>query len=72
MTNNEAEQNTQTGDETANVELAANREDRERKAAADSLRCQIEQLKEGRPPRSLNEFVEQRMSEQDKPGAAVD
>ncbi len=30
-----------------------------RKANADSLRRQIQILKEGRSPRSLNEFVEQ-------------
>ena len=42
----------------------ANEEARSRKAAADSLRRQIEKLKEGRrPPRTLHEFVEEKMSE---------
>ena len=34
-----------------------------RKAAADSLRRQIENLKAGREPRSLNEFAERKMIE---------
>jgi hypothetical protein len=34
-----------------------------RKAAAESLRRQIQKLKEGRPPRTLHEFVEEKMSE---------
>jgi len=33
---------------------------------ADSLRRQIQQLKTGRPPRSLNEFIESRMVEEKK------
>lgn len=36
---------------------------RERKAAADSLRRQIENLKTGREPRSLNEFAERKVIE---------
>ena len=34
-----------------------------RKAAADSLRRQIEILKEGREPQSLNEFAERKAAE---------
>jgi len=34
-----------------------------RKAAADSLRRQIDKLKAGREPRTLNEFVERKMAE---------
>jgi hypothetical protein len=44
-------------------DLAADQDARARKANADALRRQIESLKEGRPPRSLNEFVEQQMAE---------
>jgi hypothetical protein len=36
---------------------------RARKAAADSLRRQIENLKADREPRTLNEFVERKMAE---------
>lgn len=36
---------------------------RGREAAADSLRRQIEILKEGRQPKSLNEFAERKAAE---------
>lgn len=34
-----------------------------RRANADSLRRQLDSLKRGRVPRSLNEFVDQKMAE---------
>lgn len=42
---------------------AGDDEEGARKAAADSLQRQIEDLKAGRKPRSLNEFIEQKMAE---------
>jgi hypothetical protein len=41
----------------------SNEDERARKAAADSLRRQIEILKAGRQPQSLNEFAEQKAAE---------
>ena len=52
--------------DTPTDKSAADEEARARKAAADSLRRQIQKLKEGRPPRSLNEFVEEQMAEEKK------
>jgi hypothetical protein len=49
-------------------DLTADQDARARKANADALRSQIESLKQGRPPRSLNEFVEQQMAEDTKTG----
>lgn len=42
-------------------ENSANKD--ERKAAADSLRRQIDKLKAGREPRSFNEFAEREAAE---------
>jgi hypothetical protein len=42
---------------------AAEKDAEARKAAADSLRNQIANLKAGRKPRSLNEFIEEKMAE---------
>ena len=47
-------------------ESAANQDEIARRANADSLRRQIRVLKEGRAPRSLNEFVEQQMAKDTK------
>ena len=63
MERDEAELDPRAEADETNAELAGDRDARERKAAADSLRRQIEQLKKGRPPRSLNEFAEQQMAE---------
>ena len=41
-------------------------EARSRKAAADSLRRQIQKLRGGQPPKSLNEFIEKKMAEDKK------
>jgi hypothetical protein len=54
-----------TGKSTADESLT-DQDARDRKSAADSLRRQIENLKTGRPPRSLNEFVEEKMAEDRK------
>jgi hypothetical protein len=45
---------------------AAEKDAHDRKAAADALRRQIENLKVGMKPRSLNEFIENRMAEDKK------
>jgi hypothetical protein len=51
------------GDNDAPQEPVSDDDVRARKAAADSLRRQIENLKTGREPRSLNEFAELKMIE---------
>jgi hypothetical protein len=58
--------NTSISDSVANQDALA------RKANADSLRRQVQILKEGRPPRSLNEFVEQQMAEDIKTDGSHD
>jgi len=51
-------------DNDAPKELVSDDDVRARKAAADSLRRQIENLKTGREPRSLNEFAERKVIEE--------
>jgi hypothetical protein len=47
------------------VNTSSQEDGNERKSVADSLRRQIEQLKQGhRSPRSLNEFIDQKMAEE--------
>jgi hypothetical protein len=50
-------------DNDASQEPASDDDARARKAAADSLRRQIENLKTSRESRSLNEFAERKMIE---------
>jgi hypothetical protein len=51
-------------DKDAPQEPLSDEEVRARKAAADSLLRQIENLKAGREPQSLNEFAEGKVSEE--------
>lgn len=59
-----------SADKNADDKIAAGRgldkDSIARKAAADSLRRQIENLKGGIKPRSLNEFIEDKMDEDRK------
>lgn len=68
MSADESVSNPKAVDEATIADLAADQVVRARKANADALRSQIESLKHGRPPRSLNEFVEQQMVENTKTG----
>ena len=51
-------------DNDANEKPLSDDDVRARKAAADSLLRQIENLKAGREPQSLNEFAERKMIEE--------
>jgi hypothetical protein len=62
MTDDDGAEISKRKDETPR-DKTAEEEARARRAAADSLRRQIENLKVGIKPRSLNEFIEEKMAE---------
>jgi hypothetical protein len=66
MSAEDAAEDKNAADQLATDKIAAERDARDRKAAADSLRRQIENLKAGLKPRSLNEFIEEKMAEDKK------